>query len=367
MKKDLPTVAALLRHPTRHLGVLARLAVIGATSAGIAGAFLYVSGVLTPHRLTPQRIVNAFEANAGIHDGFRRNHAKGTCFEGYFEGNGNASVISRSSVFTAMRTPVIGRFAIPGSNPSAPDASVPVRSMALEFKLADGEQWRTAMNNTPVFIVNTPRGFYEQLLASHPDAVTGKPDPGKLQAFFAAHPETQPFQNWVKSHKPSSGFANGTYYSINAFKAIDAAGQVRNVRWSTVPEVPYSPVSAEQAKQHDFLDADLHDTLRQGPLRWHLILTVGQPGDPTNDATRAWPADRQQIDAGTVVVQREQPQSDGECRDVNYDPTVLPDGLAISDDPLLTARSAAYAVSANRRTREEAQARGHLPAAPSGE
>jgi catalase len=42
------------------------------------------------------------------------------------------------------------------------------------------------------------------------------------------------------------------------------------------------------------------------------------------------------------------------CRDVNFDPTVLPDGIAPSDDPLLAARSAAYAVSYQRRTREEA-------------
>jgi catalase len=37
---------------------------------------------------------------------------------------------------------------------------------------------------------------------------------------------------------------------------------------------------------------------------------------------------------------------------------VLPDGLKPSDDPLLAARSAAYAVSFNRRLHEEA----HMPA-----
>jgi catalase len=84
------------------------------------------------------------------------------------------------------------------------------------------------------------------------------------------------------------------------------------------------------------------------------VLTVAAPGDPTNDATRQWPANRQQIDAGTLILKRSQPQSDGMCRDVNYDPTIVPEGLAPSDDPLLAARSAAYSVSFNRRTREEA-------------
>ena len=44
--------------------------------------------------------------------------------------------------------------------------------------------------------------------------------------------------------------------------------------------------------------------LRRQPLQWHLIVTVGQPGDPTNDATIAWPADREQIDVGTLTVDR---------------------------------------------------------------
>jgi catalase len=239
--------------------------------------------------------------------------------------------------------------------------------MALDFKLPDGQQWRTGMNNTPVFIVNTPQAFYAQLVASKPDPATGKPDPAKLKAFFAAHPETAPFQSWVKSHPPSSSFGNAAYYGINAFRAIDANGKTHFVRWSMVPETPYAPVTAEQKSQHDFLDNELRGRLASGRLRWHLILTVAKPGDPTTDATQAWPEDRPQIDAGTLVIERESAQSEGDCRDINYDPTILPDGLKPSADPLLAARSSAYAVSYNRRTHEEAQglastqqpARGH--------
>jgi catalase len=39
-------------------------------------------------------------------------------------------------------------------------------------------------------------------------------------------------------------------------------------------------------------------------------------------------------------------------RDINFDPLVLPDGMAGSDDPLLSARSAAYSVSFTRREGE---------------
>jgi catalase len=46
------------------------------------------------------------------------------------------------------------------------------------------------------------------------------------------------------------------------------------------------------------------------------------------------------------------PQDTGGCRDINYDPTVLPDGMAPSKDPILAARSAVYSVSFNRREHE---------------
>jgi catalase len=346
----------LVRHPGRHLGEIGRLAAIGVVIVSTGGAFAYAAGFVAPHRLTAQHIVNTFEGYSGIHAGFRRNHAKGVCVAGYFEGNGNASGISRANVFGPVRTPVIGRFAIPGPNPAAPDGGTPVRSFALDFHLPNHEQWRTGMNNAPVFVVSTPAAFYQQLAAGKPDPATGKPDPAKLKAFFAAHPETQAFQRWVKAHPPSDSFANAAYYSINAFEAVDAAGNTSYIRWAVVPDAAYAPAKPT-GNAPGYLSDELSSRLKQGPLRWHLILTVAAPGDVTDDATRAWPAERKQIDAGTLIIERETAQSDGDCRDINYDPTILPAGLKPSDDPLLAARSAAYAVSYDRRLREEA----HMP------
>jgi catalase len=182
------------------------------------------------------------------------------------------------------------------------------------------------MNNTPVFIVNSPQAFYDQLVASRPDPATGKPDPAKLKAFFAAHPETTPFLAWVKANPPSSSFGNAAYWSINAFRAVDANGKTHFVRWQMVPEATPAPVTAEEKSQHDFLYEELRGRLHRGPLRWHLVLTVAAPGDVTTDATKAWPEDRPHIDAGTLVIERKSSQSDGECRDINFDPTILPDG-----------------------------------------
>jgi len=336
---------------------------VGAPVLALGVAFSYTAGWLAPSRLSAQRIVDALQQNAGWHPGYRRNHAKGVCVSGYFESNGAAAAYSVARVFAQGRTPVIGRLAIPGGNPAAPDDSSPVRSLALRFDLPSGEQWRTGMNNMPVFVVATPQAFYEQLLAARPDPATHKPDPARLAAFFAAHPETGPFLAWAKTTRPSASFATQSYYGLDAFYFIDAAGRKHPVRWRVAPETADHTDAPAGPPSKDDLTDDLDRRLAQGPLRWHLLVTLGAPEDPTNDATRVWPAERPTIDAGTLVIEHAQDQASGPCRDVNYDPTVLPHGIAISDDPLLAARASAYADSYRRRTGEEAHVPGSAPAA----
>jgi len=80
---------------------------------------------------------------------------------------------------------------------------------------------------------------------------------------------------------------------------------------------------------------------------------VGQPGDPTDDATIPWPEDREHLDAGTVTLDQVEVEAPGNCRDINFDPLVLPVCIAPSDDPLLSARSAVYSQSFTRRAGEE--------------
>ena len=92
--------------------------------------------------------------------------------------------------------------------------------------------------------------------------------------------------------------------------------------------------------------------MSRSPLRWHLIVTIAEPGDATDDATKVWPADRRRIDVGTLVIDRALAEESGDCRNITFDPLILPSGIAPSDDPLLAARSGAYASSLARRDGE---------------
>ncbi len=335
--------------PLSNSQKFARLAGIGLIVLVVAGAFAYVNGSLDPQRLTPARVVDVFERNNGVHPGYRRNHPKGICVAGYFESNGAAASLSKAEVFVSGRTPVIGRLAVPTGNPYSPDSAAPLRSFALQFTQPNGQQWRTGMNSMPVFPVGTPEAFIDLQIATGPDPKTGKPDPAKPPAFFAAHPEAQPFLAWVKTAKPSASFVTETYNSVNAFVLVDASGKRQPVRWSLVPEAT-DAAPAPDAKE--YLDKDLSERLASGPQRWKLMLTLANPQDPTNDASKAWSGEHKTVDAGTLVVNSDSPQLNGDCRDINYDPLILPSGIEGSDDPLLAARSAAYAASYMRRTSE---------------
>jgi len=337
------------RPPLSPLSLALRVGAIGAVTLLLAGALAYTGGYFSPERLTPDRVVDVLEKNNGEHPGFRRNHPKGVCVTGYFESSGAAASLSSAEVFSATRTPVQGRFSLPTGNPYSPDSAAALRSMALRFQQANGQQWRTGMNSMPVFPVGTPEAFFGLLQATAPDPATGKPDPQKAGAFFASHPETGAFLAWAKTAKPAASFVTETYNSVNAFYLTNAAGQRQTVRWSMVATTPADSV-APQAE--NYLLADLQQRLAAGAQRWDLVLTLANPGDPSNDASKAWSGKHRTVTAGTLVIEREQAQDNGECRDINYDPLILPSGIEGSDDPLLAARSAAYAASYKRRTGE---------------
>jgi catalase len=331
---------------------LMRLGIIALVLLGVASAFAWTAGWLSPGRLDQVRLIDTFEAVNGAHPGFRRNHAKGVCLVGWFDSSGAGARLSGATVFAAGRIPVVGRLSIVGPSPEVADGSEAVRSMALNFTLPNGEAWRTSMNDLPVFPVKDAQGFYEQLVALKPDPATGKPDPARVAAFLSAHPEAARAIALIKGAPSSSGFANATYNGLNAFRFVDADGKATPVRWSMRPVDAFEPGPAETPREKNYLFDALAARLRQGPAQWHLILVIGQLGDPTSDATLPWSADRETIDAGTLTVAAIESEAAGNCRDIEFDPLVLPSGIEPSDDPMLSARSAAYSVSFARRAGE---------------
>ncbi|WP_242010317.1 catalase family peroxidase [Acetobacter conturbans] len=328
----------------KHLGF------IGIVLALLCSTFAWSAGWLSPHRLTQTSMLDALRAVDGLHPGFRRNHAKGMCVTGWFESNGNAADLSTASVFRPGRVPVVGRFALAGGMPFQADAPAKVRSMALRLMPPDGQEWRMGINNIPVFVARTPQEFHDLLLATRPNPVTGKPDPARVQPFMAAHPDVARAIGLVGKRPLTSGFADDTYLSLDTFRFVNTNGTSIPVRWAMVPVTP--PSAPSPGNGPNYLFENLITALHQAPLQWHLIITKGEATDPTADPTLNWPADRPQVDAGTLTLTSAESEDNGACTGITYDPMVLPTGITASDDPILPARSAAYMSSFVRRSGE---------------
>ncbi|WP_109481597.1 catalase family peroxidase [Paraburkholderia sp. C35] len=326
------------------------LALIAIIVAVVAIAFAYTAGWLTPDRLTPPKIVNALAPPGGPALGFRRNHAKGICFTGTFESNGAGAALSKAPLFAQGTSNVTGRFNLATPDAKAADPSVRVRGLSLRIVAPDGTEWRTAMIDAPFFPVATPQAFYALL-----EAAGKKDDPDAMKQFIGAHPEFAAFGAWATTAPWTASYAQEQYNSLNSFIFTNAQGQDQVVRWSFVPAAKPEPVSPDTLKQkpENFLETDITQRVQSAPQRWTLVVTVANPGDPTADPSKAWPDDRRKVDVGTLVVSAIEPEADGPCRDLNFDPTVLPAGMHVSDDPFPAARSAAYSVSFNRRTAED--------------
>jgi catalase len=334
--------------PEPHRPVLGSLALIAVVIAAGAAVFAYTAGWFSPQRLTPTRLVDALAPAAGPSLGHRRNHAKGICFTGAFEANGAGSELSKAQVFARGQYPVLGRFNLATADANAPDATVRVRGLGMRIATPDGQEWRSATIDPPIFPVSTPQGFHDLLLAS------ASKDANAMKDFIAAHPEFAAFGDWATNAPWTDSYAEDRFNSLNSFVFVDKAGTERVVRWSLLPAAQPVSISPEDLAKRgpDYLEGEIAQRVAGAPQRWTMVVTIANPGDATADPAKAWPQDRRTVEVGTLVVQKIEAERDGPCRDINFDPAVLPTGIRTSDDPFPAARSAAYMRSYDLRTSE---------------
>jgi catalase len=332
------------------------IALIALIAGVLVLAFAWLAGWLGRDRATVQTFTDTIEATGANHPGFRRAHSKGACVSGSFQGTPEGAALSSARVFRQQQVPVLGRLSIGGGDPHGADANARVRSMALQLVSDDGQEWRTAMNSFPFFAVPTTEAFLEQTRAGIPDPATGKPDPAKMAAIAAKYPSARAFGEWAKTAPWSTSWANTTYNGVNSFRFTNADGHTEVVRWSMRPLAPFEAMDAEQRKQAslDYLSDEFQQRLAKGPVQWEMWATIAAEGDAVNDPSIPWPEDRRQVKLGTLTLTALQPQAGGVCNNLNFDPLILPSGIAGSDDPILAARSAVYSESFNRREREVA-------------
>ncbi|MEJ0035868.1 MAG: catalase family peroxidase [Gammaproteobacteria bacterium] len=329
-----------------------RLALLTLASAASGVPLSALAAPAAAPEVTAPQMIDAFEGTFGAHAGQRRNHIKGTCAAGEFVGKSDAATLSRSPLFSGKPIPVVARFSLGGGSPDVPDAAPAPRGMGLEFRIPGGGLQHITMINVPIFGATSPGSFRDAIIAAKPDPKTGQPDPEKLKAYAATHPDARALTELSSHHTPTANYYQTTYFSVHTFKFIDAKGTQHLVRWRFVPRDGTKEMTAAEMKAapHDFLEKNLIERTRKAPAIWDMIVYVGEPGDPEVDPTLAWPETRKHFTAGTLTITQATPQQKGTaCEPINFDPLIMADGIAPTNDPILLFRSPAYAVSFGKR------------------
>lgn len=324
----------------------------------LAAAAIGATGFVLPlsaQESTPQAQVDALEGLFGKHPGARRSGAKGVCASGYFMGNTVGRTLSSASAFSGDKVPVVARFSVGGGNPKASDKSRSVRGLALQFNMANGEQWMMANISAPMFFVAKPEQFAPFLQVRTPDPATGKPDPAKLKAFNEANPETLLQSAYLAKTQIPASYGAANYWSTNAFELVNAQGKSQFVRWQFKPEKGAMGLSEEQLKTmpDNFLADELRSRVSAAPVAFSLTAQLAESGDNLTDPTQVWPDSRVSLPVGTLVIDRVEAGAGGACDSITFNPLVLPRGIKASADPVLNARAASYALSLGRRLSEK--------------
>ena len=298
-----------------------------------------------------EQIVDSLNAINGVHTGYRAVHAKGIVCGGSFSATPEAAVLSRAAHLQGDAVPVTVRFSNASGNPHTSDANPIVgRGMGLKFHLPDGESTDIVCVPLKVFMVRTPEDFLAFTKARTPDPETGQPDPEKLGAFVAEHPETlAALEAGLPRVAPTTSFATSDYNALHAFALVDAEGERHWGRLGWVPEAGVEFLTPDQvdAADRDYLRAEISERLARGPVRFSLQFTLAAEGDSLEDPTAFWEGNRELVTLGTLEVT--EVTGDPDDASLITDPTNLTDGVEPSDDKILQARSHAYSVSIERR------------------
>lgn len=313
----------------------------------------------------PERVVNvldAMEKHMSNVTGFRRGHARGVAFRGHFEATSEVGELTTAEHLQGSRVACVVRLSNGGASPYLADRVGPKRGnpigLAVRFELASGDTTTWTALNLDAFPPRTPDDFHAMVSAQRAELPGGLPNPLRLLRFLAPRgPLAVKGMAAAASLKPPVSFATARFNGFHAYWLVDASGLRRAFRFRWMP---LAGIAAMDPKDDvdlppQYLVSEIKQRVARAPVAWRLVFQLAEPGDPTDDLRRLWPESRKLVDAGRLVIDREH-EDPGLVDSYVFDPTRMPSGIELSDDPLLHFRSEAYAESHRRRTSEECPA-----------
>lgn len=322
-----------------------------ARSAAIVSLLLAPLTLRAQEKSLPQQIADVMvQLAGGIHPGLRFTHTKGLVTTGTFTPAPSAKTISRAAHLQDAAVPVTVRFSDGTGVPDIPDNNdnASPHGMAIRFALAGGAYTDIVANSHNGFFVGNGTDFLALLKAI---AATNEKSahPTPIEQFVGTHPAA--LKVIVDSKTASKSFQNLDFYGNNAFIFVDAAGGKHPFRYQIIPVagvVKLDPATAAKQKPNYMFDA-LKAAISKGPVKYTIYAQLANPGDPTNDGSIVWPADRKRVELGTLSITKVAANSDSLQKALAFNPIILTNGITLSDDPLPQLRSAVYALSVAHR------------------
>ncbi|PIC64848.1 catalase [Sporosarcina sp. P13] len=281
--------------------------------------------------------IDAIESAVQVDGNLRRAHAMGVAFDAIFKPTEAAIPWTTAAHLQKQEVQAIVRFS--HSSPSVDPSKRlnPVKGMAVRFELPGGNFTNLVMVNIPIFISKTPEAFTRLIRSFDKDASSWSE---RIDSILHDTNYTA-FATILKKLKPFQNFETHHYYAIHAYVLVNKEKHKQAVRFEWQP-LPINDRKVEASS----MENELIKKVEQQTVQFRLLVQLAEPGDPTDDPTKAWPNDRRKIEAGILTLTSVRADN---AESIVFDPTVTTAGLESSDDPILRFRSAAYEESARRR------------------
>ncbi|WP_037311468.1 catalase [Ruegeria halocynthiae] len=297
-------------------------------------------------------------------------HTIGISATGFFKPSPIAQNFCVADHFKAEKTDVIVRFSNGSGCAVVHDGWSDVRGMAVRFHLSDGTDTDLIAMTLPEFFAPTPETFLEfaeeaepklykgespwrkianylQLILPARDPYPGEtisPDAGAI-AFADSNAYSQLGVLQAAQIGAPTSYVRAAYHAVHTFVVTGADGTRRWVRFSWQPIAGVLSTNPAEPPVDDYLRAELKKRLAKETARFSLMMTIGEIGDDFNNSSRPWPPHRKRIMMGTLTLNAVPEDQTGLSEKLSFNPGLLTDGIAASDDPVLKVRIDSYKIS----------------------
>src|SRR5258705_1065883 len=213
-----------------------------------------------PHAETKVRQIEQFDGARDVNPAELRSHSTGSCALGSFVGVWGAAMYSSAPLFAGQPVPVVASFSLVGGDAKASGVERNARNMALTFRSPDGSLQHVSLTSA--------------------------------------------------QELSTAGYADEVYHGIRILKLVNRADKATFARWRFIPQdgemTRSDPTSA--SRSGTVLEQALMKRTRQGPVRWDMLVTLGEPSDSEGDLPIRWPATREELHLGTLTIWSTMPQ-----------------------------------------------------------